>query len=236
MCKGSSAIAEILKKEYNIKNLTPYEEIDWEITEFSDTVSRVKITSKTGASFSCPVYAMFDGSHVAFYGDYGDWLSNCTWDANVHNLRYNSPYYQLEKLELSKTKEFNSEKCVAELLKLIREGQWYDDLTLLQREEFEKNIEEGSSIICYEDALYEHESVFEEIMTLYHAAEESEMEWFAALRNLDSEIVEDVFGCEEYELYNIGAKAPGRFFIILYMLSVVANAEKAVSNKESSES
>lgn len=229
MCKGSSAIAEILKKEYNVKNLTPYEEIDWEITEFSDTVSRVKITSKTDVGFCCPVYAMFDGSHIAFYGDFGDWLSNCTWDANVHNLRYNSPYYQLEKLELSKTKEFNSEKCIAELLKLIREGQWYDDLTLLQREEFEKNIEEGNSIICYEDALYEHEDVFEEIMTLYHAAEESEMEWFAALRKLDSEIVEDVFGCEEYELYNIGDKAPGRFFIILYMLSVVANAEKEAS-------
>lgn len=236
MCKGSSAIAEILKKEYNVKNLTPYEEIDWEITEFSDTISRVKITSKTGSSFSCPVYAMFDGHHVAFYGDFGDWLSNCTWDANVHNLRYNSPYYQLEKLELSKTKEFNGEKCVAELLKRVREGQWYEDLTLLQREEFEKNIEEGNSIICYEDALYEHEDVFEEIMTLYHAAEESEMEWFAALRNLDSEIVEDVFGCEEYELYNIGNKAPGRFFIILYMLSVVANAEKEASGKESSKS
>ncbi len=229
MCKGSSAIAEILKKEYNIKNLSPFEEIDWEITEFSNTVSKVKITSKTGARFCCPVYAMFDGSHVAFYGDYGDWLSNCTWDANVYNLRYNSPYYQLEKLERTKQKEFNSEKCVNELLKIVRESQWYDDLTLLQQEEFEKNIEEGNSIICCEDALYEHEDVVNEIMSLYSAAQESETEWFWALRNVDSEIIENIFGYEEYELYNIGDKAPGRFFIILYMLSVVANAEKEVS-------
>lgn len=229
MCKGNSAIAEILKKEYNIKNLSPFEEIDWEITEFSDTVSRVKITSKTGAGFCCPVYAMFDGSHVAFYGDYGDWLSNCTWDANVYNLRYNSPYYQLEKLEHTKQKEFNNEKCVDELLKIVRESQWYDDLTLLQQEEFEKNIKEGNSIICYEDALYEYEDVVNEIMSLYSAAQESETEWFWALRNVDSEIIENIFGYEEYELYNIGNKAPGRFFIILYMLSVVANAEKEVS-------
>ena len=35
----------------------------------------------------------------------------------------------------------------------------------------------------------------------------------------------NVFGCEEYELFNIGKKAPARFFIILYMLSVIAEKE-----------
>lgn len=227
--KGSKQIADILKNEYGVKNLKAYEEIDWKITEFSDTVSRVKITSRTGASFCCPVYAMFDGSHVAFYGNCGDWLLNCTWDANVHNLKYNSPYYQLEKLEYSKQKEFSSEKCVSELLKLVREGPWYADLTEEQVEAFEEIIKDYTCILSGE-ILYEYEDIVEEIASLIYAANENEFEWYLAVSKVDNEIIDTVFGCEYYELYDIGNKPPVRIFIILYMLSVVANTEKEAKN------
>ncbi len=76
--KGNAAIAEILKKDYDIDDITPFEEIDYEIIRYSDEVSKVKIQSKTGRRFCCPVYAIFDGYHMSWYGDYGFWGFCCT--------------------------------------------------------------------------------------------------------------------------------------------------------------
>ena len=59
---GNKIIADILKTEYGVKNLTPYEEINYEIKNLSDDISRIKITSKTGDSFCCPVYALLISS------------------------------------------------------------------------------------------------------------------------------------------------------------------------------
>ena len=47
--KGNETIAKILQEEYDIKNLTPYEEIDYEIEHFTEKISKVKITSKKGS-------------------------------------------------------------------------------------------------------------------------------------------------------------------------------------------
>ena len=123
--KGNKTIAEILKDEYGISDLSPYEDIEQEIEKYSEEISRVKIQSKSGRCFCCPVYAMFDGYHMSWYGDYGFWGFACTWKTNIANLHYNSPYYQLEKLESRERTEFNAEHCEKEFLRLIKEGDWY---------------------------------------------------------------------------------------------------------------
>ena len=65
-------------------------------------------------------------------------------------------------------------------------------------------------------------------------ATHDETDWYSALgrNNLDESDIYEIFGCEEYELYTIGNKVPGRFFIILYMLSIVAEAEKGGETNE----
>lgn len=227
--KGNVNIAEILKNDYNINDLTPYEEIEYEIEHYSEEISRVKIQSKTGRCFCCPVYAMFDSYHMSWYGDYGFWGFSCTWKTNVMNLAYNSPYYQLEKLKSRERAEFDAEHCEKEFLKLLKEGDWYTyDLSEEQRLSFDKFIvEDYTSYVDDEDCLYEFAEICENLKSLKEAAKE-EIDWIYKLNNSDFDEHDyyNIFGREEYELYEIGKKAPIRFFIILYMLSVVANAEK----------
>ena len=222
---GNERIAEILQKEYGVEDLTPYEEIDYEIQRFTDEISRVKITSKTNRRFCCPVYAMFDGYNMSWYGDYGSWVFNCTWKTDISNLAYDSPYYQLEKLDSRERDEFDEEECKEKLLKIIREGDWYNyDLIDEQRERFDEFIaDEYDYISYYDDALSEHKDLCELLQQLVRATCD-EIEWASAIRHneFDESDFGNVFGYEEYELYNIGRKAPLRFFIILYMLSVVA--------------
>lgn len=223
--KGNAIIAEILQKDYGIKDLTDYEEIEYEIQRFTDEISRVKIKSKSKKSFCCPVYALFDGYHMSWYGDYGSFVFDCTWKTNVMNLAYQSPYYQLEKLDSRKRYSFDSETCEKQFLKLIKEGDFYnDDLTEEQRKRFDEYISESLDFISYDDILSEHEEVCEAIKRLYRATGD-EYEWVAEIRNNDLEEDDfyNVFGCADYEIYDIGNKAPLRFFIILYLLSVVAN-------------
>lgn len=225
---GNETIAKILQEEYDIKDLTPYEEIDYVIEHFTDKISRVKITSKTDRSFCCPVYAMFDGYHMSWYGDYGAWVFNCTWETNVMNLAYNSPYYQLEKLESRERSEFDEQECTKNLLKEIKDGDWYnDDLSDEQKKRFDEYISTAYDYIYSDDILYEYEEICEALKDLYNATDDK-FSWISELRkcNFEDELY-NVFNCEEYELYNIGDKAPIRFFIILYMLSVVANLEEA---------
>ena len=225
--KGNAIIAEILQKEYGIKDLTPYEEIKYEIQHFSEEISRVKITSKTGRSFCCPVYAMFDGYHMSWYGDYGAYVFCCTWKTNVMNLAYQSPYYQLEKLESTEREEFNEEECSKQLIKLIKEGDWYNyDLDEEQKKRFDVFISDNWDYISYyDDVLSEHKDLCETLKELKDATQDK-YDWVAKLRSINfEEDLSNVFEVEEYELYSIGNKAPLRFFIILYMLSVVANAE-----------
>ena len=222
--KGNATIAEILKDEYDISDLTPYEEIEYEIDNYSDEISRVKIQSKSGRNFCCPVYAMFDGHHMSWYGDYGFWGFDCTWKTNITNLAYNSPYYQLEKLVSRERAEFNEEQCENKLLKRIKESTWYTyDLTDEQKTRFDEFMKEPYDLIFSDDCLYEYESECEMLKSLKNATENEYM-WIASLYNL-KESDFNLLDCEEYELYDIGKKAPYRFFIILYMLSVVANSE-----------
>lgn len=226
--KGDSKIADILQKEYNIDDLTPWEEIDYEIQHFTDEVSRVKITSKTDRSFCCPVYAMFDGYHMSWYGDYGFWGFDCTWKTNIMNLAYDSPYYQLEKLESRERTEFNEEHCVKNLLKAVKEGNWYNyDLDEEQQTRFEEYLETNFDYIDSDDVLSEHEETCELIKDLLRNAC-SESDWDYTITRLDTDLDElySIFDCEQYELYQMGQKEPARFFIILYMLSVVKNLEE----------
>lgn len=231
--KGNQNIAQILKDDYDISDLSPYEEIEYEIEHYTDEISRVKIQSKTGRSFWCPVYAMFDGYHMSWYGDYDFWGFSCTWKTNISNLAYNSPYYQLEKLESRERTEFNEEHCEKEFLKLIKEGDWYTyDLSEEQRTSFDKFIEEKyTSYVDDEDCLYEVAEICEDLKTLKEAAN-NEYDWVFRLNESDFNEHDyyNIFGCEEYQLYDIGKKAPCRFFIILYMLSVVANIEKSLQD------
>lgn len=224
--EGNKHIAEILQKEYEVKDLTPYEEIDYEIQRFTDEISRVKITSKNNRNFCCPVYAMFDGYNMSWYGDYGSWVFNCTWKTDISNLAYNYPYYQLEKLESGERNEFDEFECQKRLLRLIREGDWYNfDLIEEQQKRFDEFIEDEYGYISYyDDVLSDHKDICDLLQQLVKAAADK-FEWVAAIRHneFDETDFGNIFGCEEYELYNIGEKAPVRFFIILYMLSVVAN-------------
>lgn len=226
--KGDSNIADILQKEYNLDDLTPWEEIDYEIQHFTDEMSRVKITSKSGRSFCCPVYAMFDSYNMSWYGDYGFWGFNCTWKTNVMNLAYNSPYYQLEKLESRERTEFNGQECSKNLLKAVKEANWYNyDLDEEQQKRFEEYLETEFDYIDSEDVLSEHEETCELIKDLLRNSY-SESDWSYTLSRLDIGIDElySIFDCEQYELYQMGQKEPVRFFIILYMLSVVKNLEE----------
>ena len=226
--KGDSNIADILQKEYNIVDLTLWEEIDYEIQHFTDEISRVKITSKADISPWCPVYAMFDGYNMSWYGDYGFWGFNCTWKTNVMNLSYNSPYYQLEKLESRERTEFNKEYCSKNLLKAVKEGNWYNyDLDEEQQARFNEYLETEFDYIDSEDVLSEYEETCELIKDLLRNSY-SEGDWSYTLSRLDTGIDElySIFDCEQYELYQMGQKEPVRFFIILYMLSVVKNLEE----------
>lgn len=226
--KGNNTIAKILQEEYKVKDLTPYEEISYQIENYAENLSRVKITSKTNRNFCCPVYAMFDGYYMNWYGDYGSWGFCCTWKTNVMNLAYNSPYYQLEKLESRDSEEYDDKKCADELIKLIRGGYWYSGLTKEQQDRFNEYIENDYDYIYSDDVLEEYSETCETLKELYEATSE-EISYYSKLNGLDIENsdLSDVFDCEQYELYSIGKKAPGRFFIILYMLSVVANEERA---------
>lgn len=226
--KGNKKIAEILQNEYGVEDFTPFEDIKWEIEHYTDEISRVKIQSIGKRMFCAPVYAMFDGYHMNWYGDYGSWSFSCTWKTKLGNLVYNSPYYQLEKLESPEREEFNEIQCMTRLMEVIRDGEWYQySLDDEQRKRFEEYIEVAYDYIGLDDPLEEHEEICEKLRDLYNAARESEFEWFSALRNLhfDEDEIYSIFGCSEYELYDIGKKAPIKFFIILYMLSVVAIAE-----------
>lgn len=228
--KGNETIAKILCEDYGVKDLTPYEEIEYEIQRFSDEISRVKIRSVSGRNFCAPVYAMFDGYHMSWYGDYGSWVFDCTWKTDISNLAYNSPYYQLEKLDSREREEFNEEACEADLLKEIKSGDWYtNDLTDPQRKRFDEFISTAYDYISYyDDVLSEYMEICEQLKKLVDATQDQN-EWIAAIRHneLDESDFGNIFGCEEYELYNIGNKAPIRFFIILYMLSVVNNMERS---------
>ena len=172
---------------------------------------------------------MFDGYHMSWYGDYGFWGFNCTWKTNITNLAYNSPYYQLEKLESRERIEFNSEHCAEEFLRLIRENDWYNyNLTEKQRKSFDKFIRDDfHDYVDDDDCLFEIAEKCENLKMLKNATR-NETDWYHELNNnnLDEPDIYEIFGCEEYELYEIGNKVPGRFFIILYMLSVVANYER----------
>jgi hypothetical protein len=225
--KGNARIAEILQKEYGIKDLTGFEEIKYEIQHFTDDISRVKIMSTSKRDFCCPVYAIFDGYHMSWYGDYGSFVFDCTWKTNVMNVAYDSPYYQLEKLDVPKRYQFNEQKCGKKLLELIKEGDWYNsDLNEEQKKRFDVFIATSYDSIWDDDVLYEHEEVCGAIKKLYQATGD-EYEWVSEIRNTDLEEEDfyNIFGCADYEIYDIGNKAPLRFFIILYLLSVVANME-----------
>ena len=227
--KGNKEIAQILKQDYGINNLTPFEDISYEIERYTAELSRVKIQSNSGKVFRCPVYAMFDGYHMSWYGDYGFWGFNCTWKTNITNLAYNSPYYQLEKLESRKRTEFNSEHCAEEFLRLIKENDWYNyNLTEKQRKSFDKFIRDDfHDYVDDDDCLFEIAEKCENLKMLKNATH-NETDWYSELNNnnLDESDIYEIFGCEEYALYKIGNKVPGKFFIILYMLSVVANYER----------
>lgn len=227
--KGNKEIAQILKLDYGINDLTPFEDISYEIEHYTDELSRVKIQSNSGECFCCPVYAMFDGYYMSWYGDYGFWGFTCTWKTNITNLAYNSPYYQLEKLESRERTEFNSERCEDEFLKMIKESDWYNyNLTEKQRKSFDKFItDDFHDYVDCDDYLFEIAEKCENLKVLKNATY-NETDWYSALgrNNLDESDIYEIFGCEEYELYTIGNKVPVRFFIILYMLSVVANVEK----------
>lgn len=222
--KGNKRIAEIMTEDYGVKDLTPYEEINYEILNFTDEISRVKITSKTNRCFCAPVYAMFDGYHMAWYGDYGEYVFDCTWKTNVHNLAYNSPYYQLEKCQASRRKEFDADECAEQLIESIKNGYWYEELDQEQKARLEEIITSPYVYIDDDDVLYEYEEICDKLQSLYRATEDK-YEWIAEVRSTDFSDLEDVLDCEEYELYNFGEKAPLHYFIILYMLSVVANLE-----------
>ena len=227
--KGNKTIAEILINEYDITDLTPFEEIEYEIEQFSEDVSRVKIQSKTERCFCCPVYAMFDGYHMSWYGDYGFWGFCCTWKTNVNNLAYNSPYYQLGKLESRSKTEFNEEHCRKELIKIIKENDWYKyDLTDEQKASFDKFVEDDySRYVDDEDCLYEIAETCEDLKTLIQSTGcEGDFHHRLNHNDFNESDYYNIFGREEYEMYSIGQKTQGRFFIILYMLSVVANSEK----------
>lgn len=226
--KGNEYIAEILKNDYEISDITRYEDIEYEIENFTDKLSKVAIKSKTG-SF-CPVYARFDGYHMSWYGDYVFFGFCCTWETNVFNLAYGSPYYLLEKLEGCERKVFNAVKCEQELLRVIKEGPWYQfDLNEEQKKRFEQFWNEDFSYVgdADEDCLHEYEEEAKKLKELQNSIG-SEFEWLAAINKLEPDD-ENLFDCEHYELYNLGKEAPCRFFIILYMLSVVANSETANS-------
>lgn len=227
--KGHSTIAKILQNEYDVKDLTPYEEIDYVIEHFTEEISRVKITSKTGINFCCPVYAMFDGYHMSWYGDYGFWGFNCTWKTSIMNLAYKSPYYQLEKLESRKREVFDEQECAKNLLKEIKEGTWYNYyLSEEQQKRFVDYITASYDFIDHDDVLYEYEDICETLKELYEATND-EYDWISVIRNIDfgRTNLDTVFDCDEFELYGIGDKAPIQFFIIIYMLSVVKNLEEA---------
>jgi hypothetical protein len=230
--QGNKRIAEVLQAEYGVKDLSKYEDITYKIERFTDKVSMVTIRSNK--RIFAPVYAMFDRWFMHWYGDYGSWGFRCTWDTDIMNLEYDSPYYQLEKLESRERTEFDEYSCRENLIKKIKESTFYSyDLTAEEKARFDTFIEEDYDYIDYEDVLYSYREDCEKIKELVNAAGD-EYEWVSAVRNNDftAESISYIFGCEEYELYNIGQKEPARFFIILYLLSVVYESEKSLAEQK----
>ena len=113
-------------------------------------------------------------------------------------------------------------------MKEIKEGDWYnDDLSDEQKKRFDEYITTNYDYILSDDVLYEYEETCETLKDLYNATQ-NEFDWISKIHSCDFEEkdLNTVFNIEEYELYEIGKKAPIRYFIILYMLSVVANLEE----------
>lgn len=229
-------IANILEKEYGIKNLSAFERFSYQLDTLAEGVSRIKITpDKDNPKFCCPVYAIFDGYNMAWYGDFGFWGFNCTWETNLFNLPYENPHYLLEKLVSRERKEFDAGTCQKELLKLIHESEFYNNLSDEQKTRFDEYIDGSFSYILSDDALYEHADTCEELYDLFRKAGSEERDYISAVDTIDSKISFDdipyeayeLFGCDEcYELYTIGHIVPVRYFIILYLLSIAYEREK----------
>ena len=100
-----------------------------------------------------------------------------------------------------------------------------------QKTRFTEFISNSYDFIGSDDVLLEHEDICEELKNLIRSTG-SESEWICAVNNTDFENsgISEIFDCEQYEFYDIGKKVPGQYFIILYMLSVVANIEGCVKN------
>lgn len=223
---GNERIAKILIEDYNVGNIELFDDISYEITELDDNVSRVKITSNNQIKFCCPIYAMFDHNYMMWYGDYGEFVFNCTWDTNVNNLPYESPYYQLEKLKVPKKTKFNSYKCRNEILDTLHNSLFYkEDLNETQRMELNEFLnDDWADIIYYDSPLYVYEDECETLKNiLSHTYDE--FDWFGAISNISEEDLNHIFDCEYCEMYDWGQEPPANYFIILYMLSVVAAKE-----------
>ena len=233
MYKGNQILAEMLLDEkIDPKHID--EDISYNVEKLTENIT--KITFRGMDPMKCPCYCLFDGRYMMWYGDYGSFTFDCTWNPNLSNLPYNSPYYMWEKYDgpsRHKVKEWSSELCRKELLENVKSTYTFEyDLTEKQRKDFISFLENGYwYLLDNYKSLRKYEDEVKAVKKVYDAANEDQIEYISAVRdfNDDSNSLLDNTDCE---IYSYGEKLPLRFLMIFYKLSCINNIER---NKEEEE-
>ena len=218
--KGNETLAQMI--EARGCNPEIFQRLTYGTVKIDDSIERT--TVRFSESLMCPIHCLCDGYYMSWYGDYGGLTFECSWKTSVTNLPYQSPYYLYEKVDvLSKhqsiLKEFNSALCRKNLLKCIQDSDGYDELEDSLKDELIEYITNYYGVYLSEE-LEEYEKEVDELQQCYAAAGEDQTSWVSSVREVSDD--NRFISCEVYDLYDIGDELPLSYFIVLYVLSIVA--------------
>lgn len=220
MLGNEYVLSEALKHYPGLK----IDNITYEISQQGE-LTRIKMGLSD--ELNCPIYCLFDGYHMLWYGDHGSFTFDCTWKVALDNIPFNSPSYLFEKLDnYSHYKQFNYTLKNQQLIKELKETSWWE-------EEVEEELKDG--LLQYFTERYMSfweintknldEDMLERVKELFDATDE--YEYITACRNLCSE---DPFSDDDYYIYSLGEEITPHYWLILYLLSVVKDKEELRKN------
>ena len=213
-------IIEQCKKEYpKVENAL--KEIKYEIFHYGDEIEKVKFTFGE----LCPIYCLCDGYYMLWYGDHGSFSFDCTWKTSLFNIRFNSPNYLFEKMDItsidgSAGKYFNPNKCREDILNYLYESDWYEELS-----DYDKSRVKGfitsekwcPDIDDYKLSSSVDKELVEDIRKLIQSTNDR-YEFINEIREIDRD--GSPFS-ECYELYNAGEEISYHFWLILLGLNYI---------------
>ena len=219
---GNQILAEMLLDE-KIDPESIDKDITYKIEKLSDDMTKLIFSGPD--PMRCPCYCIFDGRYMLWYGDYGSFTFDCTWNTTIHNLPYGSPYYMWEKYDgpsKHKVKERDSALCKKELLDNLKSTYIYEEeLTKKQRKDLIDYIDSEWYSLRNHKSLEKYEDYVQEVSEIFSAADEDQIEYINKVRNFNED--NPFLDNGDYELYSYGEKLPTRFLILFYKLSCISN-------------